>query len=283
MRKRNHYSLVVLGALFLLVASCEYFQPKENIDKVVALDGRYLTRSDLQALLPEQVSPADSAAIVDRYIKDWLLDVSLMRNALDNISDQRQGQLDQLVDRYKIELYTQEYLRELTKQNLDTAISGKEIDNYYSQKKEEFILNEDLVKFRYLLMDPLDEQTSKVEKWFKKGDSAALRQVDSLKLMYKESFLNDSIWVKKSKLFETIPFIDPTNERNYLIAGRNWKVEDSLGLYLIHFKDILQRGDRAPQEYVKPTIKQILLNRRKLEFKKNLEKDLLQDALSRKK
>jgi hypothetical protein len=84
-------------------------------------------------------------------------------------------------------------------------------------------------------------------------------------------------------LFETIPFIDPTNERNYLIAGRNWKVEDSLGLYLIHFKDILQRGDRAPQEYVKPTIKQILLNRRKLEFKKNLEKDLLQDALSRKK
>jgi hypothetical protein len=80
-----------------------------------------------------------------------------------------------------------------------------------------------------------------------------------------------------------VPLIDPVNERNYLIVGKNWKVQDSLGLYLIHFKDILKRGDRAPQEYVTPIIKQILLNRRKLEFKKGLEKDLLQDALSRKK
>lgn len=283
MRKTNKFNLGFLGALLLLVTSCEYFQPKENIDKVVALDGRYLTRSDLQALLPDQVSPEDSAAIVDRYIKDWLLDVSLMRNALDNITEQRQDQLDQLVDRYKIELYTQEYLRELTMQNLDTAISKQEIDSYYAQKKEEFLLNEDLVKFKYVLLDPLYEDVSDLEKWFKKGTAIELRKLDSLKLTYRSSFLNDSIWVKKSKVYENVSVIDPSNAGNYLISGKNWKVQDSLGLYLIHFKEILQRGDRAPQEYVRPTIEQILLNRRKLEFKKDLEKDLLQDALSRKK
>lgn len=283
MRKGNFYSTGILGALLLLATSCEYFQAKENIDVVVSLDGRYLTRSDLKALLPVNATAIDSTAIVDRYIKDWLLDVTLMRNALDNVSDQRQGQLDQLVDRYKIELYTQEYVQELTKQNLDTAISSKSIDQYYIQKKEEFILNEDLVKFRYLIMDPLYENLDRLEKGFIKGDSKSLTTLDSLKLTYKGSFLNDSIWVKKSKLFEMVPLIDPVNERNYLIVGKNWKVQDSLGLYLIHFKDILKRGDRAPQEYVTPIIKQILLNRRKLEFKKGLEKDLLQDALSRKK
>ncbi len=268
---------------YSLVVSCQYFQPVENPDVVVSLDGRYITTSDLQALLPVDYTIEDSTAIVDRYIRDWLLDVSLMENALDNIPDQRQEQLDQLVDRYKIELYTQEYLQELTKQNLDTAISASNIYRYYTQKNEEFILNEDLVKFRYVLVDPLYEQFDEVEKWFKKGDPASLHKVDSLKLTFKSYFLNDSIWVKKSKIFENIPFIDPANEGNYLIEGRNWKEEDSLGLYLIHFNDILKRGEVAPRQYVEPTIKQILLNRRKLEFIKNLEQDLLEDAVLRKK
>jgi hypothetical protein len=267
----------------MMVTSCQYFQSVENPDVVVSLDGRYITTSDLQALLPVDYTTEDSTTIVDRYIRDWLLDVSLMENALDNIPDQRQEQLDQLVDRYKIELYTQEYLQELTKQNLDTAISARNINRYYTEKNEEFILNEDLVKFRYVMVDPLYEEFDEVEKWFKKGDSVSLHKVDSLKLTYKGFFLNDSIWVKKSKIFENIPLIDPANESNYLIAGKNWKEEDSLGLYLIHFNDILKRGEVAPQQYVEPTIKQILLNRRKLEFIKNLEQDLLEDAVLRKK
>ena len=283
MRSKRIHSKGCLIVLILLVVSCNYFQSNENLDVAVALNGRYLTQSDLQALLPADYTVEDSTVIVDKYIRDWLLDVSLMRNALDNISNECQDQLDQLIDRYKIELYTQEYLQELTKQNLDTAINNRNIDQYYTEKKEEFILNEDLVKFRYVLVDPLYEEFDKVEKWFKKGDSAALHKLDSLKLTYRGFFLNDSIWVKKSQLFQKVPLIDPNNERDYLIEGRNWKVEDSVGLYLIHFKDILKRGDIAPREYVQPTIKQILLNRRKLEFIKDLEQDLLEDAMSRKK
>jgi hypothetical protein len=39
------------------------------------------------------------------------------------------------------------------------------------------------------------------------------------------------------------------------------------------------RNENAPLEYAKPTVKQILLNRRKLELSKDFEKEITKDAL----
>ena len=60
------------------------------------------------------------------------------------------------------------------------------------------------------------------------------------------------------------------------------QLRDSLGLYLIAIKDRLDRNDDAPLSYVLPTVKQILLNRRKLELIKQLEKDITKDAIKNK-
>ena len=44
-------------------------------------------------------------------------------------------------------------------------------------------------------------------------------------------------------------------------------------------EDVKLRGEQAPLEYSLPTVKQILLNKRKLELIKKLEKDITQDAV----
>lgn len=60
------------------------------------------------------------------------------------------------------------------------------------------------------------------------------------------------------------------------------ELRDSLGLYLISIKEHLMRNDEAPLEYVMPTVKQIILNKRKLELIKELEKDITKDAIKNK-
>ena len=45
---------------------------------------------------------------------------------------------------------------------------------------------------------------------------------------------------------------------------------------------LLNKGVQAPLEYIKPTIRQIILNKRKLELIKNLEKDITKDAIKNK-
>ena len=44
-------------------------------------------------------------------------------------------------------------------------------------------------------------------------------------------------------------------------------------------EDVLNPNDTAPLSYVKPTLKQIILNKRKLELIKKLETDITKDAI----
>ena len=61
------------------------------------------------------------------------------------------------------------------------------------------------------------------------------------------------------------------------------QLRDSLGLYLIAVKNTLGRNDIAPLEYVRPTINQIINNKRKLALIKRLEKEIKDDAIKNKK
>lgn len=54
--------------------------------------------------------------------------------------------------------------------------------------------------------------------------------------------------------------------------------QDSTGVYLLAVKDILQRNDIAPLYYIAPTIKKMILHKRKVELIRNIEKILIEDA-----
>ena len=57
------------------------------------------------------------------------------------------------------------------------------------------------------------------------------------------------------------------------------QLQDSLGVYLVKIEDVLNTNDIAPLSYIKHTIDQIILNKRKLELIKKLEKDITKDAI----
>jgi len=71
--------------------------------------------------------------------------------------------------------------------------------------------------------------------------------------------------------------------REYLLKKSKYiQKEDSLGLYLVAVKDVLKRNDIAPKNYITPTIRQMILHKRKLELIRDIEKTLLNDAIQNK-
>ncbi|EAS19332.1 hypothetical protein FNJ87_14510 [Nonlabens mediterrranea] len=277
------YKLFYYIAFLLFLSSCEYFQQAQPVDAVVMVGDAYLSQDDIKNLLPDQYTKEDSAIIVSSYINNWATERLLMQNARKNISLSQQEQLDKLIEKYRFELYSQAYKQELTKQNLDTVIKPAAVDKYFEEHQKDFKLNEDLVQFRYIQLDPLYTDVGSIDKLFKSGTEDAYRKLDSLSLGFKSHFLNDSIWVQKKIVFDRVSAINPSNEERYIKDKKYWKLEDSVGVYLVRFNNVLRRGDNAPLSYVKPTIKQVLLNRRKLNYIKKLEKDLLDDAIKSKK
>ena len=93
-------------------------------------------------------------------------------------------------------------------------------------------------------------------------------------MSFKNYQFNDSVWTPLDKVLLKLPF----SKENLLNKTKFLEKQDSLGLYLVTIKDVLVRNDTAPLSYIKPTIKQMILHRRKIELIRDIEKILVQDA-----
>ena len=90
--------------------------------------------------------------------------------------------------------------------------------------------------------------------------------------------LNDSIWIKNDVLIGALPVLKYSNSQ--VLKKTNFtQLQDSLGVYLVKIEDRLNVRDIAPISYIRPSLEQIILNKRKLELIKKLEKDITKDAI----
>ena len=272
----------ILG-LILSVTSCTFFF-KETDDriKVARVNDSYLYYDDIKDLVSEGTSKEDSTLIVQNFINRWATQQLFVDGAMLNLSESQQEAFNKLVNQYKNDLYTKAYIEALVKRSIDTTVTNEEAREYYEANKEIFKLNEDLIKFRYIHVDENMLNFKKIEEKFKRFNDKDKRELDSISIQFKSYSLNDSIWIKVGQVIDKISIIKPENKDELLKKSNFVQLKDSLGVYLMQINDVLLRSDIAPLEYVKPTIDQIVINKRKLELIKELEKDITKDAIKNK-
>lgn len=278
---RRIFSLGGTLSLLMGVISCNSFvSKKESAENVARLDQVHLSRKELSENLPKSLSPEDSAAFSHNYINRWATKQLLLKKAKQNLPTEEQQKFEVMVNNYRQELYTEAYKDRLVQHELDTAVSKAEIDRYFAQNEQKYKLDRDIVKLRYLTL-PKDfkgrDEIKKRLKRFDKEDREVLEDQASLSDSYN---LNDSLWLTAKSVTTILKDRDlvPDNKK-YLKKGNFIEVNDSISLYLIYIKDVRLRDEDAPQSFLKPRIKRIILNKRKLEFEKELEKRILDDAL----
>jgi len=268
--------------LFVLLSSCDFFKIVDDSKPVARVNDSYLYFDDITNLVSDGTSKEDSTLLVQNFINRWATQQLLVDGAMLNLSEQKQAAFDKLVVQYKNDLYTKAYMDLLVKRSIDTNVTRQEAEKYYELNKDVFKLNEELLKFRYIHVDENIFNFDDIEKKFKRFNDEDKRELDSLSIQFKSYSLKDSIWVKASQLIDKIPVITPENKDQLLKKLNFIQLKDSLGVYLMQINDVLSRNDAAPLEYVKPTIDQIVINKRKLEIIKELEKDITKDAIKNK-
>ncbi|GAL68599.1 hypothetical protein JCM19301_41 [Jejuia pallidilutea] len=233
-------------------------------------------------MVTEGTTKEDSTLIVQNFIKEWATEQLLVDGAQINLSEEKQSNFNKLVGQYKNDLFSKAYLEALVKKNLDTTVSNEEANEYYEANKDVFKLNEELIKFRYIHVDENIIDFNTIKDRFIKFEDEDKTALDSIAIQFKSYSLNDSIWVRMSQVISKIPGVNSENKNQLLKKSNFVQLKDSLGVYLMQVNDVLLRNDTAPLEYVKPTIRQIVINKRKLELIKKLEKDITKDAIKNK-
>lgn len=269
-----------IGILTMLLTGCEYFKKSEDDRRVIVrVNNSYLYEDDINKLINDNTSPEDSAVIVSNYINRWATQQLLIDRAELNLPESTQKEFNELVNNYRNELYTNAYTDALVSRDLDTTLNKEEIADYYEKNKENFRLNEDLVKLRYINLPNNANNIEAIKKRFIRFDEKDKKALTDMAIQFKNYSMNDSVWVKTKSVYSKIGPLSVGDRDDLLKKSNFMELKDSLNVYLVYVNDVLSRNDQAPLEYAEPTIKEILLNKRKQNLIKELEKDITKDAI----
>ncbi|SDH36009.1 hypothetical protein SAMN04489796_102401 [Winogradskyella thalassocola] len=267
----------------MLFTSCDLFKKSDGQNPVARVNESFLYRDDIKDVVPKGTSKEDSTLMVNAYINRWARRLLLMDGALVNLSEEKQNEFSKLVEQYKNDLYTKAYLEGLVKKNIDSVVQRETAQLFYDNNIESFKLNDDLIQFRYisLPLNPVNLDT--IKKRFQRFQSKDKMYLDSISVQFKSYSLNDSLWLKLSRVADKIPIINNANKNELLKKTNFLQLKDSLNLYLMLVNDVRLQNDYAPLDYVNSSIKKIVINKRKLELIKQLENDITNDAIKQNK
>lgn len=275
------FHVVAVAIVGFLVLGCDMFRDEQRKTPIASVSDSFLYFEDIKDIIPENVDGADSTAIVEAYINRWAVEQLLLGQAKVNLPYTTQERFEKMVKEYERNLFTEAYKNTYVSKQLDSIVNEEDILQYYELNKENFHLNNELLKIRYISLSTDYTDVKEVIERLKQFEEEDKEELTRKSYQFNQINLNDSVWVKKDVLLAELPILkESVNELN---KTRFIELQDSIGVYLLKVEDRLERNDIAPLEYIRPTIKQILLNAQKLELVKRLEKDIIEDAVKNKK
>jgi len=244
---------------------------------VARVNDTYLYKDDLKAVISKDITKQDSITLVNNYINSWIKQQLLLSKAQLNLEN-KAGEFEDLVKKYREDLFINSYKEAVVEQYLDTKITQDDIDQFYLNNNEIFKLNEELVKVKYIKLGKDVLHKNELINLFKSTKKSDLDKLKEKALFMKSHHLNDSIWIKYSDLINEIPILKIEDKQQVLKKDNFIQKEDSLSLYLVTVKQVLKSNEIAPKSYITPTVKQMILHQRKLLLLKNIEETLMNDA-----
>ena len=226
---------------FLVLSSCDLLEGKEDRIPVARVNNTFLYEADIASLINGSISSEDSAVVVSSYINQWATQQLLLDQARINIGEEQQQQYNKLVSQYRVSLFTEAYKNAVVSRDLDSVIGQAEIDTLYKNDKANFLLNDELLKIRYVHLDEGNTNVLEIKKLLKKYSEEDKVGLSNIALQFKSANLNDSVWIKKEVLLARLPiFKDQTVD---LSAGKFDEIKDSTGIYIYKVEVKLNKGE----------------------------------------
>jgi len=263
----------------ILFSSCSELTSIKNDELISRVGDNYLYQSEI----PDFSSYEDSLIRKKDFIDSWARDNIFFDLSIVNLDQKLILNLDELIEKYKKDLYINSYKDILVNSMVDSIINDNEIEEYYNENLNNFTLNEDLIKFRFVKI-PLDNiNLNKIRNGIIRYNTFDKQFIDSLSFQFASYNLNDSLWITKRDFFNKVSFINYENQKKYLKKRRLISIKDSMYVNLLFIDDILEANNIAPKSYLSERIKSIIYNRRKILLIKELNIDIINEAIKSKK
>lgn len=270
----------LVAIIFLLsFSSCDFL--KRNLgfkEKAIAkVYDVYLYPSDIEGIVPKGTSNEDSLLLVQSYIENWVRQTLLIKQAEENVDIDLET-IDQQLENYKSSLLIYAYEQQLIAQKLDTIVTAAQIKSYYEANKENFELKKTILKASYIKLPKNSIRIDNAIKWFKSNKEKDKRELETYCMQFSPDYsLVDTSWLYYDQLSEVIP-LDRLSESSVLQNNNYIQISDKDFIYLVKVKTFMYKEDISPLEIEVDNIKNIIINKRKVEMIDKMENEVYKNA-----
>ncbi len=274
----NRNCLFVL-LLTVLVACNSKTAKDENRKALARANNVYLYEDEVKRIVPFGTSEKDSTEIVKKYIDNWIRETVVIQKAENNLTEDKKN-VEKQLQNYRNSLITYAYEKELVSQRLDTTVTDAEIEEYYNNNKANFELRDNIIKVIYIKVNKTAPDIKKLQKWYQSEDPKDREQLESYCHQFAANFyLDDNSWLFFDDLLKEVP-IQAYNKELFLQNNRFVEVSDSVYNYYVNIKGFKIRNSISPISFEKDNIKNIILNKRKLQLISKMKEDVYNDAIN---
>ncbi|MBR1926773.1 MAG: hypothetical protein IJ840_03340 [Bacteroidales bacterium] len=265
-------------ALLALLPSCKAVQSFIHDGEVVARLGNHkLYLSELEKVVPNGISPEDSAALANSYINSWAVGKAFQDIAEQKLSKEEKDVSKELED-YRQSLLRYRFEQRFISERLDTSVSAREVGEYYDAHKDNFKLERPIVKARFMKISEDSPNLQKIKKLMSSDNVDDVVAADSLAFNSAQRYVDCSdTWVDAATLAGDfgVDYVAMLSRKN----GRFIEIKDGDGFLLVAFvADMVKAGEIPPVEFCEERITDIIISGRKHKLLTTLERDLIEDA-----
>jgi hypothetical protein len=270
----KNQQIFIFFAFLILAVACF----NDTNQKVIAsVHEKNLLLSEVIKEMPQATE--DSAFFMNHYMNNWIRKQLIIYHAEINLSSDLLDYEKQITE-YRSSLLIYAYQQELINQNFDTTISPQAVTDYYAQYHEEFKLVKNIFKGRYIVVDKLAPKLELLSKWYKSDNVKSVEDLtDYCQQFAKEYNLEDSRWQYFNTINTQLPDLI-TEEKYFLQNTKGRWFEDEQYRYYIYIKDYQIKGSVSPLALEREKIRNVLLNKNKIQYLKQVEDELYQNALA---
>ena len=269
---------IILFAALAAFCGCNMFNDLVHDDQVVAKAcGEKLYRSELAKYIPGGISPEDSVRLAEKYIRSWASDI-LFENAAERQLGKAGKDVGKELEEYRRSLLKYRYEQQYISDRLDTAITDRQVLEYYDAHKESFTLPRPILKVRFISIVKDSQNRKEILAKLPSEGGSGKADLDSLAFITALRYIdNSSVWTDAGVLAQEFGTDYETMlthlKDNYII----FESEERGDLRAAYVFSIIRKGT-APLEFCRPLICDNILSSRKRDLLINLEQELLTEA-----
>lgn len=267
--------VIIIFLLSFSIIRCE--NNSINKGKLLAeVYSNYFYEKDLSERMPKNLTPEDSLKFKNKIISQWIETKLILHNAHINLSSEEKD-ISEKIENYANFLLIQKYKQKLIKEKLNTDVSISELKEYYDKYTNNFILKRHIVKALFIKISNSNPQLNNIRILVKSKKDNDFLLLENYCTVHADIFQNyDENWIYFETIDNQLP--EKLKDKTRVIKNNYFETTDSAHIYFLQIYDYRLPSDFIPFSFVENDIKNIIINKRKIKFAKQLEKNIYNEA-----